>query len=94
MQKKLVLVCLINFLIAALMGLALRYSFINPIGVNYRFLTHAHSHVAMLGWVYLMLYVFIVHYFFTHFNTRFNGHCLIASTHYHDSWLVKANSEF
>ena len=63
MQKKLVLVCLINFLIAALMGLALRYSFINPIGVNYRFLTHAHSHVAMLGWVYLMLYVFIMHYF-------------------------------
>ena len=45
------------------MGLALRYSFINPIDVNYRFLTHAHSHVAMLGWVYLMLYVCIVHYF-------------------------------
>lgn len=63
MPKNLAVVCLINFLIAALMGLALRYSFINPIGVNYRFLTHAHSHVAMLGWVYLMLYVFIVHYF-------------------------------
>lgn len=45
------------------MGLALRYSFINPININYRFLTHAHSHVAMLGWVYLMLFVLIVHYF-------------------------------
>ncbi|WP_241739477.1 hypothetical protein [Aestuariibaculum marinum] len=52
-----------NFLIAALMGLALRFSFLEPIGLNYRFLTHAHSHVAMLGWVYLMLYVFIVHFF-------------------------------
>ena len=63
MQKKLIAVCLINFFIAALMGLALRYSFLDSIGINYRFLTHAHSHVAMLGWVYLMLYVVIVHYF-------------------------------
>jgi hypothetical protein len=63
MPKKLVVVCLINFLVAALMGLALRYSFINPIGVNYRFLIHGHSHVAMLGWVYLMLFACIVHYF-------------------------------
>jgi len=63
MQKKLVITCLINFFIAALMGLALRFSFINPIGINYRFLTHAHSHVAMLGWIYLMLYVCIIHYF-------------------------------
>ncbi|WP_431135191.1 hypothetical protein [Psychroserpens mesophilus] len=63
MQKKLVIVCLLNFLVAALMGLALRFSFVDAIGINYRFLTHAHSHVAMLGWVYLMLYVCIVHYF-------------------------------
>lgn len=63
MPKKLVVTCLINFLIAALMGLALRFSFLETIGVNYRFLTHAHSHVAMLGWVYLMLFVCIIHYF-------------------------------
>lgn len=63
MPKKLVVVCLFNFLIAALLGLALRYSFIDSVGLNYRFLTHAHSHIAMLGWVYLMLYVCIVHYF-------------------------------
>ena len=63
MPRKLVVICLINFLIAALIGLALRYSFIGSVGLNYRFLTHAHSHIAMLGWVYLMLYVCVVHYF-------------------------------
>ncbi|MEC3905896.1 hypothetical protein VOI54_02580 [Tamlana sp. 2201CG12-4] len=63
MSKKLVIVCLINFLIAALMGVLLRYSFVGQSFFNYRFLTHAHSHIAMLGWVYLILYVLIVHYF-------------------------------
>lgn len=63
MPKKLVLVCLLNFFVAALLGLALRYFFVQPATYNYRFLTHAHSHVAMLGWVYLMLFVLIVHYF-------------------------------
>lgn len=63
MSKKFVVICLINFLIAALIGVVLRYAFIGTINFNYRFLIHAHSHVAMLGWVYLMLFVFIVHYF-------------------------------
>ncbi|WP_445737975.1 hypothetical protein [Mariniflexile sp.] len=72
MQRKLVVICLINFLIAALMGLALRYASINPIGFNYRFLTHAHSHVAMLGWVYLMLFTLIVHYFVEEKKPVFN----------------------
>lgn len=63
MPRKLVIVCLLNFFVAALMGLALRYSFIDSVAFNYRFLTHAHSHVAMLGWVYLMLFTLIVHYF-------------------------------
>lgn len=63
MQKKLIAVCLVNFLIAALMGLTLRYFFVQPVAFNFRYLTHAHSHVAMLGWVYLMLYLLIVHYF-------------------------------
>lgn len=63
MSKKLVITCLINFFVAALMGLALRYTYISPISINYRFLTHAHSHVAMLGWVYLILYTLYFHYF-------------------------------
>lgn len=63
MQKSWILTALINFLIAALLGLLLRYAFVNPLGYNLRFLTHAHSHVAMLGWVYLILYTLIVHFF-------------------------------
>ncbi|MFG6685024.1 hypothetical protein ACGK9U_00470 [Mariniflexile sp. HNIBRBA6329] len=63
MSKKHVLICLLNFFIAAVLGLALRYFFVQPVDLDYRFLTHAHSHIAMLGWVYLMLFTLIVHYF-------------------------------
>ncbi|TYA53831.1 hypothetical protein [Formosa maritima] len=72
MPKKLVLTCLLNFLIAALMGLALRYTYLSPISVNYRFLTHAHSHVAMLGWLYLIIYTLFVHYFIPEKNPVYN----------------------
>ena len=72
MPKKLVVICLINFLIAALLGLALRYTFIDSLDLNYRFLTHAHSHIAMLGWVYLMLFTLIVHYFIPDKKTVYN----------------------
>lgn len=61
MPKSWVITCLINFLIASILGLVLRYAFIGEIDFNFRFLTHAHSHIAMLGWLYLMLYSFIVY---------------------------------
>ncbi|MFO8147420.1 MAG: hypothetical protein ACQEWG_14170 [Bacteroidota bacterium] len=63
MQKSWILTALINFLIAALLGLLLRYQYVNTLDINFRFLTHAHSHVAMLGWIYLMLYSLITYYF-------------------------------
>lgn len=63
MTKKLVIVCLFNFLMAALLGLLLRLANIYPLNLNYKFFTHAHSHVAMLGWAYLMFYLLFVHYF-------------------------------
>lgn len=66
MPKAWVTTGLINFLIAALLGLVLRYAFIGEIDFNFRFLTHAHSHVAMLGWLYLMLYSFIVYRYIPH----------------------------
>lgn len=63
MQKSWILTALINFLIAALLGLLLRYQYVNTLEINFRFITHAHSHLAMLGWIYLMLYSLITHYF-------------------------------
>lgn len=64
MQKSWLLICFINFFIAALMGLLLRLLYVFPIeSINYQFLLHGHSHVAMLGWAYLMIYSLTVHFF-------------------------------
>lgn len=64
MRKHWILICFINFFIASLMGLLLRWMYVAPIeGVNFQFLMHGHSHVAMLGWVYLMLYCLIFYSF-------------------------------
>jgi hypothetical protein len=64
MRKSWILVCFINFFIASVMGLLLRWIYVEPIeGINFQFLMHGHSHVAMLGWVYLMLYCLIFHFF-------------------------------
>ena len=47
-------VALLNFLMAAGMGALLRMAFVVEIPwVKYQYLLHAHSHVAMLGWIYL-----------------------------------------
>jgi len=59
-NKRWILFSLFNFLVAALMGLVLRGAFVWEIsGMDYRNMMHGHSHVAMLGWVYLALYVLI-----------------------------------
>lgn len=64
MQKSWLLTCFFNFFIAAFMGLLLRLLYVFPVEIiNYQFLLHGHSHVAMLGWVYLMIYSLIVHFF-------------------------------
>lgn len=64
MRKSWLITCFINFFIAALMGLLLRLLYVSPSEtVKYQFLLHGHSHVAMLGWVYLIIYSLIVHFF-------------------------------
>lgn len=37
------------------MGVVLRLFYVTPIPLNYQFILHAHSHTAMLGWIYLGL---------------------------------------
>lgn len=62
--KSWILCCFFNFLIACLFGLLMRFMHLFPIDfLNYSFLLHAHSHVAMLGWVYLIIYFLVVHFF-------------------------------
>lgn len=80
MPKSWIITCLINFLIASLLGLILRYAFVGEIDFNFRFLTHAHSHIAMLGWLYLMLYSFIVYRFLS--NIRKIYHYLFFITQF------------
>lgn len=49
-------VALINFLIAACMGVLLRLAFAVELPwLDFRYFVHAHSHVAMLGWLYIAL---------------------------------------
>ncbi|CAM3494578.1 cbb3-type cytochrome c oxidase subunit I [Flavobacterium chungbukense] len=63
-QKTWILCCFFNFLIACVFGLLMRFMYLFPIDfLNYSFLLHAHSHVAMLGWVYMIVIVLIVHFF-------------------------------
>ena len=43
------------FLIAALLGVVLRSFQVFEIPITYKFFVHTHSHIALLGWVYLAL---------------------------------------
>lgn len=58
------MVALVNFLLAASMGALLRLAFVAELpGIKYQYLLHAHSHVAMLGWLYMALFALLVHAF-------------------------------
>ena len=54
-----------SLVIAGILGSLLRLAFVIdlPLWVNYKNVLHAHSHVAMMGWIFGGLYIFIIHYF-------------------------------
>ncbi|WP_194768340.1 hypothetical protein [Tamlana sp. I1] len=53
----------IYFLIAAVFGVFLRALHVFDFDVNYRHIVHGHSHIALLGWVYLCLTTLLYHFF-------------------------------
>ena len=53
--KKHLVLALCYFLIAALFGGLLRLFVLAPVGLPYKYMVHTHSHIALLGWVYLSL---------------------------------------
>ena len=61
MPKKWIIVALLNMLIAVSIGALLRFAYVEEISwLAFKNFLHAHSHAAMLGWVYLALYTFLV----------------------------------
>lgn len=63
MPKSWFIISLLNFFVAVLMGVLLRLAAIVPVNWNYLFLLHGHSHTALLGWIYQMLYLLLLHNF-------------------------------
>lgn len=59
------------FLTASLFGLAMRYLFVGELPFfKYKFLLHAHSHVALMGWAYMLVSGSLIHFFTRHLPER------------------------
>jgi hypothetical protein len=56
-------IALAYFLIASSFGIILRLFPTININANYKFIVHTHSHIALLGWVYIGLTTLIFHLF-------------------------------
>ena len=62
--RKAILISLLFFVLAAGLGLALRWAFVldMPLWFSYRNIQHAHSHVALLGWLFAIFALFIIYF--------------------------------
>lgn len=59
MKKSWLMTSLSNLFIASCIGFLLRITQFYKISIPYGNFLHAHSHVALLGWLYLFFYIFI-----------------------------------
>jgi len=63
LHKRQLQIALLYFCIAAVLGLLLRSFSMLSFDFNYKYVVHAHSHIALLGWVYVALTT-LLHYCF------------------------------
>ncbi|MGB3452535.1 MAG: hypothetical protein WBA59_01760 [Moheibacter sp.] len=78
LRKHLFAIPVFNFLIAAWFGLTLRSMMVHSMPFNFKFLTHAHSHVAILGWVYMALFLLLAQHFVGKFGKGFQRLFLVT----------------
>lgn len=63
--KKHTSIALGYFFLVGILGIFLRLFFVTSVPANYRYIVHAHSHIALLGWVYIGLITLIYKLYFT-----------------------------
>lgn len=69
-SKKHSVIALGYFLLIAFLGVLLRCFAVIEIDFNYKHIVHAHSHVALLGWVYTALMVLIYQLYLKNINVE------------------------
>ncbi len=76
--RKRFLVALFNFLVIASIGTLLRYVFIHEVKIvsDYKNVLHAHSHIAMMGWVFMALFASLLFAFTPQTSNRKLYHIL------------------
>lgn len=55
-------IALLYLFIATFLGVFLRIFYVASISVTYKYIVHTHSHIALLGWVYIALTTLIYHF--------------------------------
>lgn len=82
MIKHWVYISFINFWVVSILGLLMRWAFLGDISpLSFRHLMHAHSHLAMLGWLFPMLVIAYYHLFIdkTQIRSKFYNNVLLAN---------------
>lgn len=59
--KKRIFIALFYLVVAAVLGIVLRLFPITNINATYKYIVHTHSHIALLGWVYIALTTVLYH---------------------------------